>query len=354
VNRDIQISLHRAVEQLPHPSFQQVADCPVEPMEDHDWITQQNAQAKSKTWKWGMTWRTLAAACACFAFMFFGSFQWFSQNYMIDSTIDFDVNPSIEVTTNKKDMVLKVRGLNEEGRAVLEGHNFEGKSLEEATRELFGAMVDSSYLHAAQNTVLLSVISKDEAHAKRLESDLNLWVKQALSQSNGEARLVGQTILPSGDVSRQAESLGISRGKLILIESLMQQIPGLTLEAMIPLSIEELLDLAKNEGADLSGKFTLDDDDDDSSIPDDLGDDDDGSIPDDLGDDDDGSIPDDLGDDDDSSIPDDLGDDDDGGIPDDLDDDDDSSIPDDLDDDDLSKTKDIVFMGRSNLLHVSV
>jgi hypothetical protein len=155
-------------------------------------------------------------------------------------------------------------------------------------------------------------------------------VKQALSQSNGEARLVGQTILPSGDVSRQAESLGISRGKLILIESLMQQIPGLTLEAMIPLSIEELLDLAKNEGADLSGKFTLDDDDDDSSIPDD------------PGDDDDGSIPDDLGDDDDSSIPDDPGDDDDGGI------------PDDLDDDDLSKTKDIVFMGRSNLLHVSV
>ena len=60
----------------------------------------------------------LATVVVC-AFGIIGFTQYQNMNNSIDSIIDFDVNPSIELKTNKKEEIIEANALNEEGKTIL-------------------------------------------------------------------------------------------------------------------------------------------------------------------------------------------------------------------------------------------
>ena len=67
---------------------------------------------------------------------------WFNQYGMPDSVIALDVNPSIEIVTNKHDQILTINALNEDAKSIVKGLDFNKHDLK--------STVDTPYCVADQ------------------------------------------------------------------------------------------------------------------------------------------------------------------------------------------------------------
>ena len=68
------------------------------------------------------------------------------QNTRVDSVIGLDVNPSIEISVNRKDKILETEALNEDAVTVLADMDLEGVDLNIGVNAIIGSMVRCGYL----------------------------------------------------------------------------------------------------------------------------------------------------------------------------------------------------------------
>ena len=97
----------------------QISSAPVTKTQQEDWMMDKTMKKEKAVYTkryWGIG---LAAACAVLV-MVFGAF-YYTNYQMVDSVIGLDVNPSVQLTTNKQDKVMGVSALNADGTKVLDG-----------------------------------------------------------------------------------------------------------------------------------------------------------------------------------------------------------------------------------------
>ncbi len=275
---EINRRLNRALNQMTPDLAESIASAPVTPMDRHDSFTRQEPVRKKG--RSAVRWAS-AAACACL-FLAVGLFACWYQLWSADSFIDLDINPSIEITTNRQNRVLSARALNADAEAVLSGMDLKNVHIDTAVNAILGSMLKNGYLTADRNTILLSVQNGDPQKAAQLQEQLTLQIGSTLEQSNVSPRLVRQTLphdFDDDDFEDLAEELGISTGKLALIYRMQQADPTLSLDALSACSVEELMRLAQSAGIDLHDFLDYDDldfdDDEEDEEPEDDEDDDD-------------------------------------------------------------------------------
>lgn len=160
-------------------------------------------------------------------------------NLKVSSVISIDVNPSIELTINKKERVLDVKANNSDALVVLEGMDLTGSNINVAVNALIGSMVRNGYIDELANSILISVDNPDSKESERLRekivSELNTFINNGNSIS-----VVSQSINSSSDKEALAKEYGISVGKLELIEKLIAKNNLYTYDALKDLSINEL------------------------------------------------------------------------------------------------------------------
>ena len=108
-----------------------------------DFTTPQEIYAgPSKTVRLYRRMRTAAlAAAACLALAVVSGGVAGYQNRRVDSVIGIDVNPSIELSVNRRDKVLRAEALNADAREVLDNMDLENVDLDIAVNALIGSMV---------------------------------------------------------------------------------------------------------------------------------------------------------------------------------------------------------------------
>ena len=84
---------------------------------------------------------------------------------MVDSLVDLDVNPGIELLTNQKNRVLKGYATNADGEKVLSGMDLQNVDLQVALNAIVGSMVQQGYMTKDTKGVLLTVQNKDQKKA---------------------------------------------------------------------------------------------------------------------------------------------------------------------------------------------
>ena len=149
---DLKQSLNRAVDQLPHTSFRDIADPPVIKMETMDRFAAQEEKSRRKDWK--QFYRYAVPVFLCLLLLLPG-FGYVRSNLLVDGIIDLDVNPSIEITINRRDRVLQVTGLNEEAVEILAGTDYRTWDVRDAVSDLILRLNDKQYISRNQRTVLL-------------------------------------------------------------------------------------------------------------------------------------------------------------------------------------------------------
>jgi uncharacterized membrane protein YkoI len=187
-------------------------------------------------------WTRLAGLAACLVLLVGGAFgvQAYHADHTVDATVSLDVNPSVELQVNRRERVLSVTALNEDGAIILGDMDLTGSDLKVAVNALVGSMLQNGYLSELSNSILISVDSGDSAQGAALQQALSAQVNSLLQTDAFHGAVLSQTIAYSDDLRQLADRYGITLGKAQLIQEILAAKPACTFEELAPLTINEL------------------------------------------------------------------------------------------------------------------
>ena len=179
--------------------------------------------------------------------------------YKVDSIIELDVNPSIELEVNKKEEVIKATAKNAEAKKILSDMDLEKTDIDVALNARIGSMVTNGYIDELANSILLTVENDDEIKGEELRQRLANQINKILGSGQINGSVLSQN-LSETDAKAQdlAEKYNISLGKATLILDILESNSLLKEQDLVGLSINELnvlssekinsLDTIKKEG----------------------------------------------------------------------------------------------------------
>jgi hypothetical protein len=234
----IESALQNVAANVPELPFEELAALPYHKMEEHDYITRQtNRKAPVRI-------GALSLAAACSLAVLFLISGWYLRNRVSDSVITIDVNPSIQIITNRKDKILSVTALNEDARSVIAGNDYSGEKLEDTVDVLMNSLVEQQYIREDQKAILLTVTNKNADKADKIRSRADAAILNSLEAQNIKPTILSQIISREKSRTKLAGKYNISEGKLKLIQDMISVNSGLSLDLLAQLPIEKLLQLA--------------------------------------------------------------------------------------------------------------
>ncbi|HWT27813.1 MAG TPA: hypothetical protein VN131_07725 [Mobilitalea sp.] len=245
-NRQIEKALDRAVNDAPLLSFEKLVEMPYVTMTEHDYITKQEVR------KAPVRIGQLSLAAACCLLIIISVSGWFIQNRVQDSTIYLDVNPSIEITTNRKDMVLSVKALNRDAESIVGGIDYKDENLTQTVNMVLDSLVNSNYLNPDKNTILLSIKNRNTEKADSIMNNVDNTIHKSLSAQNINPTILKQVIKSQKDSTALARKYHVSEGKIKLIQAIITKNGRYTIGELAHVSVENLVKLAKENAVDLS------------------------------------------------------------------------------------------------------
>mgnify|MGYP002541937548 FL=1 len=257
MNKKIQKNLSDAVRQMiPDDIYERISQNIVPETER---IMNMNTPVTVK--KSPMKWIGIAvAACLLIVCGTLGGF-YYSGNMMVDSIVDIDVNPSIEIFTNKKDKVLYVSAVNEDADKIIDGMNLKNVDLKVAVNAIIGSMVQNGYLIDDQNGILVSVQNDDTQKASKIRNLVISDIQNSLVNNNVTASVINQTLTDIEKAKAFAAENNISIGKAVFVCNLAAKEPSLDASALAKMSLKEIAALVVEKNIDIRDIVDYDSDD---------------------------------------------------------------------------------------------
>ncbi|NLJ57907.1 MAG: hypothetical protein GX339_03575 [Tissierellia bacterium] len=242
-DREILNHIKNSVDQAPIDILDNIKNQTVVKMIKHDDITRQESKSSKTTLKSIMS---FAAAAAVFLFMF-NIFQF----RLPDSEIYIDVNPGVQITTNRRDDVIKLLPINDEAAEIVKDIEFKGKEIEIVTGEIVDSLIDNNYISEDDDVMLLSVYNKDLEKSKRQVREINDTIHKKLDDNHKNPILLSQSIDKSNTVDEFAKKYGVSVGKMTFIRNMIILNPELKTEELVDLSLSRLIEISNDIGIDI-------------------------------------------------------------------------------------------------------
>ena len=194
-----------------------------------------------------------AAACAACLVFICGALgvNYYLSNWSVDSIVDIDVNPGIEIQTNRNDVVLDVTAVNSDAEKVLDGMNLKNTELKVAVNAIIGSMVLNGYLTDGENSILVTVQNDDAQRAEYVRNLILSDIDASLKNNNITASVVNQTVSESESAAAFAEEHNISFGKAVFILNLCAKDSALQSETLAKMSLREIAELVVERNIDI-------------------------------------------------------------------------------------------------------
>ena len=201
-----------------------------------------------------------AAACGLFAVGVVGV-PYYGNNYVPDSHVDIDVNPGVEIVTNKKNKVLQVQSTNQDGAAVIDGMNLKNTELKVAVNALIGSMVQKGYIQNDNTGILVTVRNDNEDKANKVKAEVLNDINTALSTNSIQATVINQTVKTTVDAKKFAAENNISIGKAVFVLNLAAKDTSLDAKELAKMKVSEIASLVVQKGIDIRDIVDYDSDD---------------------------------------------------------------------------------------------
>ena len=201
-----------------------------------------------------------AAACVLFAVGVVGV-PYYGNNYVPDSHVDIDVNPGVEIVTNKKNKVLEVQSTNQDGAAVIDGMNLKNTELKVAVNALIGSMVQKGYIQNDNTGILVTVRNDNEDKANKVKAEVLNDINTALSTNSVQATVINQTVKTTVDAKKFAAENNISIGKAVFVLNLAAKDTSLDAKELANMKVSEIASLVVQKGIDIRDIVDYDSDD---------------------------------------------------------------------------------------------
>lgn len=193
--------------------------------------------------------RFVALAAACVALIAAVGGLIYRETTEVTSVVSLDVNPSIELSVDRRERVVSCEARNDKARDVLRdmdgGDDLAGAKLSVAVNAIVGGLLRSGYLNGLSSAIMISVEDRDGTRAEKLRTELTDAVDGLLRTSGAQAAVLTQTVQKDKTLDGLAKENGISSGKAALIERIRQKNPALAFGELAALPVSELKDLLK-------------------------------------------------------------------------------------------------------------
>lgn len=123
----------------------------------------------------------LAAAAACLALVLGLTLPGMGQPY---ASVYVKINPEVRIDVDRKDNVVGLEGVNQDGVDLIQGYSYQNKDLELVTDELVDRAIDMGYLQT-DGQITISLDSRDqvwmEQHTQSISHHLQAQLQEELA-----------------------------------------------------------------------------------------------------------------------------------------------------------------------------
>ncbi|MFA5635608.1 MAG: anti-sigma factor domain-containing protein [Anaerovoracaceae bacterium] len=164
--------------------------------------------------RWG------AGVAAAFVLFVTGAFAYTTP----DAYISVDVNPSVEIAINIFDRVVDVKAVNDDGVELLSSISLKHMAIEKAMQQLTDKLIEGNYITNDENGgVIITTSGENQAKAEKLAIRLEASVRECIDEEGKTAAVEAEAV--GLERVKEAEKLGVTPGKLNLVEKLVKSSP---------------------------------------------------------------------------------------------------------------------------------
>lgn len=143
--------------------------------------------------------------------------------------LSLDINPSVELGVNTFNQVVSVTGYNADGKTILAGKNVVNSNIKDAVEELVASASKNGFINSDGSTIVSVTAETDNAAAaSALEKNAQQGADDAIKSSGDTAVVYKDNVALSR--RDEARKLGITPGKLNLIQKLQALDPTITVD----------------------------------------------------------------------------------------------------------------------------
>ena len=201
-----------------------------------------------------------AAACILLVSGIIGV-PYYGNNFVPDSHVDIDVNPGVEIVTNKKNKVLNVQSTNKDGADVIDNMDLKNTELKVAVNALIGSMVQKGYIVNNNTGILVTVRNDNPEKANKVKEEILYDINFALYTNDIQANVMNQTFKNTADANKFARENNISIGKAVFVLNLAAKDSSLDAKELAKMKVTDIANLVAKKGIDIRDIVDYDDDD---------------------------------------------------------------------------------------------
>ncbi|MEG1923862.1 MAG: hypothetical protein RR054_03495 [Clostridia bacterium] len=144
--------------------------------------------------------------------------------------VTMEVNPSIELVVDGNGMVLSINGLNDDGKTLINGENYVGKSIEEVTKKISELLVELKYVSAEKAQEMKLHITTQSA---KLNEKINAAFETGMAELTAHYNM--------------ALNVAAATTHAVLVQSVMHCHPEMDEKTLTAMTDTELINIIKGD-----------------------------------------------------------------------------------------------------------
>ncbi|HZK37983.1 MAG TPA: PepSY domain-containing protein [Clostridia bacterium] len=220
-------------------------------MARHDKITKQKSDRKINNIYLAV------ASLAASLIIIFGT--WYYQFRVPDSYVYFDINPSIVITTNRREKIIDITAKNMIEDSLLADIDYKGEKIDSVVEEIIKEMYDFRYLRSPDDYLLLSVHNRNHDRQSAQQKRISALIHDYMEREKLAPIMLTQDLHVTDTLERYAAEYGISLSRMNFIMNIINLNPELEVDELVDLSLKELVILVQFMELDLKSIVEFDD-----------------------------------------------------------------------------------------------
>ena len=165
------------------------------------------------------------------------------------NSLTMDVNPSIEILTNRLDRVVDINPLNDDARELLKSFELKDRNLERTVNDLVDLMILKGYIRGGEDNIVMITVADDSVD-NRLVDKVNRAIQAMLENKQIEATVLNQAIANSD----KGENL---TGVQLAAQRIQQMGGQLTEEQLESVTVKELIQHSNEQNIAIDSLFKV-------------------------------------------------------------------------------------------------
>ncbi len=157
-----------------------------------------------------------------------------------NTVLMLDVNPSLKIEINDRNVVVNVEPLNKDAEKVAADIDIVGKKYEAAVKTTMNALQDKGYISNLKNSVLVSVLDKDEERADEVRTAAVEAIKNIEKQADYGLSIISQTMTNEKNLKDLADIHNVSTGRIMLISKICNERSDLSFDTLVKNNIQTI------------------------------------------------------------------------------------------------------------------